>query len=271
MPEIPTESLLTETETSSTKSALADDEIPSETQPFDSKTYENLFDITSSISRSRLPFPDVSKKFYLREGRRWARNETGNRDCDPTPMKTSKEGLNVLRRGNVSGSLPENIAHLRKELKNEKDRHKRAVKYGVINVAVKLKESIVLSTREAALLYTSEKNRILNIQDTQSSYRASDTYKILSKYLNVAQLYIFGVAYLFEAHGRDLNQISQAIFSLLSRFRDRMNNEKALLALAPSYRIVQQLLTTKCDRDTFDVLLSKVTSKGTVLKLRGTK
>ena len=232
MPEIPTESLLTETETSSTKSALADDEIPSETQPFDSKTYENLFDITSSISRSRLPFPDVSKKFYLREGRRWARNKTGNRDCDPTPMKTSKEGLNV---------------------------------------AVKLKESIVLSTREAALLYNSEKNRILNIQDTQSSYRASDTYKILSKYLNVAQLYIFGVAYLFEAHGRDLNQISQAIFSLLSRFRDRMNNEKALLALAPSYRIVQQLLTTKCDRDTFDVLLSKVTSKGTVLKLRGTK
>ena len=159
---------------------------------------------------------------------------------------------------------------MRKELKNEKDRHKQAVKYRVINEAVKLKESIVLSTREAALLYTSEKNRILNIQDMQTSYRASDTYKILSKYLNVAQLYIFGVAYLFEAHGRDLNQISQAIFSLLSRFRDRMN-EKALLALAPSYRIVQQLLTTKCDRDTFDVLLSKVTSKGTVLKLRGTK
>ena len=101
--------------------------------------------------------------------------------------------------------------HLRKELKNEKDRHKRTVKYRVINEAVKLKESIVLSTREAALLYTSEKNRILNIQDMQTSYRASDTCKILSKYLNVAQLYIFGVAYLFEAHDRDLNQISQSI------------------------------------------------------------
>lgn len=116
-----------------------------------------------------------------------------------------------------------------------------------------------------------KKIRILNIQDTQSSYRASDTYKILSYYFNVAQLYIFGVAYLFEAHGRDLNQISQAIFSLMSRFQDRMNNEKALLALAPSYRIVQQLLTSKCNRDTLDVLLSKVTSKGTVLKLLGTK
>lgn len=167
----------------------------------------------------------------------------------------------------MSGSLAENIVHLRKELKSEKDGHKRAFKYGVIKVVVKLKTSIVLSTREAALLYTSEKSRILNIQDTQSSYRASDTYKILFNYLNVAQLYIFGVAYLFEAHGRDLNQISQAIFCLMSRFQDRMSNEKALLALAPSYRIVKQLLTSKRDQDTLDVLLSKVTSKGTVLKL----
>lgn len=60
----------------------------------------------------------------------------------------------------------------------------------MIKVAVKLKVSIVLSMREAALLYTSEKSRILNMQDTQSSYRASDTYKILSNYLNLAQLYI---------------------------------------------------------------------------------
>ena len=46
-----------------------------------------------------------------------------------------------------------------------------------------------------------------------------------------------------------------------------MSNEKALLALAPSYHIVKQLLTSKRDQDTLDVLLSKVTSKGTVLKL----
>ena len=90
----------------------------------------------------------------------------------------------------MSGSLPENIAHLRKELKSEKDGHKRAFKYGVMKVAVMLKASIVLSMREAALLYTSEKSSILNIQETQSSYRASDTCKILSNYLNVAQLYI---------------------------------------------------------------------------------
>lgn len=50
-----------------------------------------------------------------------------------------------------------------------------------------------------------------------------------------------------------------------------MNNGKALQILAPSYRIVQQLLSSKRDRDTLDVLLSKVTSKSTVLKLRGTK
>ena len=140
-------------------------EILSKTQPVDSKIYENLSDINSSISHSRLPFPDVSKKFYFREGGRWARNKTHNKDRDVSPVKTSKDGLNVLRRGNLSGSLPKNIAHLRKELKSEKDGHKQAFKYGVIKEAVKLKASIVLSMREVALLYTSEKSRILNIQE----------------------------------------------------------------------------------------------------------
>lgn len=137
-------------------------------------------------------------------------------------------------------------------------------------MALKLQESLVLSTRKAASLYTSEKNKFLNIQGSLSSYRASDTYEVPSNYLNVAQLCIFGVVYLFEAHGRDLNQISHSIFSLMSRFQTK-NNEKALLTLAPSYRIVQQLLTSKRDRDTIDILLSTVTSKTTVLKLRGTK
>ena len=177
--EMPTESLPSDTE-SPTEGQPADIELSvenvaveilSKTQSVDSKIYENLSDINSSISHSRLPFPDVSKKFYFREGGRWARNKMHNKDRDVSPVKTSKDGLNVLTRGNLSGSLPKNIAPLRKELKSEKDGHKRAFKYGVIKEAVKLKASIVLSMREVALLYTSEKSRILNIQDTQSSYR----------------------------------------------------------------------------------------------------
>jgi len=138
-------------------------------------------------------------------------------------------------------------------------------------VAVELEKKIVLSTWEAAMLYTAEKNKFLNRHDSTPSYRASDTYEILSNYLNIAQLYISRVAYLVEAHGRDLNEISQAIFSLMSRFQTTVIKEKALLALTPSYRIIQQLLTSKRDRDTLDVLVSKVTSTRTVLQLRGMK
>ena len=163
-----------------------------------------------------MPFPDASKKFYFREGRCWGRNETRNKDRDNAPVKTSKNGLNVLRRGNISGSIRENIERLRKELKGEKNKQKQAIKCGAIKVAVELEKKIVLSTWEAALLYTSEKNKFLNRHDSTPSYRASDTYEILSNYLNIAQLYISGVAYLVEAHGRDLNEISQAIFSLMS-------------------------------------------------------
>lgn len=187
-----------------------------------------------SISDSKLPFPDVSKNFYFREGRCWGRNETRNKERDATPVQTTEDGLNVLQRGNVSGSIRENIERLKKELKREKNKQKQAIKYAAIKVAVKLEESLVLSTREAASLYTSEKNKFLNIQGSLSSYRASDTYKVLSNYLNVAQLCIFGEVYLVEAHGRDLNQLSHSIFSLMSRFQTK-KNENALLTLAPSY------------------------------------
>lgn len=120
----------------------------------------------------------------------------------------------MLRRGNVTGSLRENIEHLSKQLRIGKNKEKQAIKYGVIKVAANLEESMVLSTREAALLYNSEKNSFLGIKDgTKSSYRAIDTYQLLSNHLNVAQMYICGIAYLFDAHGRDLNQISHGIFS----------------------------------------------------------
>lgn len=97
-------------------------------------------------------------------------------------MKISKDGLNILQTGNISGSIRENIKHLRKELKGEKNKQKQAIKCGAIKVTVELEKTIVLSTREAALLYTSEKNKFFDRHDFTPSYRASDTYKILSNY-----------------------------------------------------------------------------------------
>ena len=48
----------------------------------------------------------------------------------------------MLRRGNTSGSIRGNIEHLREELKGEKDKHKQAIKHGVLKVAIKLEESM---------------------------------------------------------------------------------------------------------------------------------
>ena len=84
-------------------------------------------------------------------------------------------------------------------------------------------------------------------------------------------MYIFGAGYLFEAHDRDLDQIGKGIFTLISRFQSRRFNEKVLRTLKPSYQIIQHLLTSKRNRDTLDMLLCKVSSKNTVLELRGTK
>ena len=153
--------------------------------------------------------------------------------------------MSRLQRGNVTGSMRKNIEHLQEQLKNGRNMHKKAIKHGVIKVAVQLEESVIMSTREAASLYIAERNSLLNIKEDNSSYRAIDTYQLLCNYLNVAQLYIFGFAYLVDAHNRDLNQISHGIFSLISRVQTKINTEKALETLVSSYQIVQKLLTLR--------------------------
>lgn len=232
--EIPVENLQTDTKLPAnnlpTDTKIPTDSLPvhskkpAKNQPANSKVPENSLPVENdtansptqdfSVSDSQLPFPDASKEFYRHQGRSWARHEARDRARDATPITSNKAGFTVLRRGNVTGSLHENIEHLSKQLRIGKNKEKQAIKYGVIKVAANLEESMVLSTREAALLYNSEKNSFLGIKDgTKSSYRAIDTYQLLSNHLNVAQMYICGIAYLFDAHGRDLNQISNGIFS----------------------------------------------------------
>ena len=119
-----------------------------------------------SVLDSQLPFPDTSKEFYRHQGRSWARHETQDEARNADPITSNKAGFNVLRRGNVTGSVHENIDHVSKQMKIEKkNKGKQAIKYGVIKVAAKLEKPMVLSTREAALLYNSEKNRFLGLKD----------------------------------------------------------------------------------------------------------
>ena len=210
--EIPTDSLPVHSKKPA-KNQRANSKVPEDNLPVENDT-ANSPTQDFSVSDSQLPFPDASKEFYRHQGRSWARHEARDRARDATPITSNKAGFTVLRRGNVTGSLHENIEHLSKQLRIGKNKEKQAIKYGVIKVAANLEESMVLSTREAALLYNSEKNSFLGIKDgTKSSYRAIDTYQLLSNHLNVAQMYICGIAYLFDAHGRDLNQISNGIFS----------------------------------------------------------
>lgn len=89
---VPAETEIPESETSATKSPSTDNKIPGGTLPADSKIPENPSDVNCSISDSKLPFPDVSKNFYFREGRRWGRNETRNKERDATPVQTTEDG-----------------------------------------------------------------------------------------------------------------------------------------------------------------------------------
>lgn len=76
-----------------------------------------------------MPFPDVSKSFYSCEGRRWARHETRNKIRDAESVKSSEAGLNILKRGNVTGSMRENNGHFREQLKVENNRQDESLRW----------------------------------------------------------------------------------------------------------------------------------------------
>ena len=96
--------------------------------------------------------------------------------------------------------------------------------------------------------------------------QSSAMLDVISKHLNVVQIYICGKAFVMENRGGDVAKIVNSLENVKTA-DEKMINEKVEKAVGESYHTMLQYLDSKRDRDTLNTVLTKITSVNFMAKL----
>ena len=235
-----------------------DDEIPPDDETSSSHTLSNDSDsdhtqvISHAGSSCSLPFPEVSCEWYEKQRALEVRNAAREE------LRSSKEGIcddkgNIcfVDRSQVKGELSQNIQTLKDQvarLKNgaTKQHLSSIIKSGEFIIA----NGPIVKTQELGRVYAREKG-------LTTRKRSVELYEMLSRYLNLAQIYMFGVAYVTQ-NSANLAAITSSIRSTIDveeitkeRVEDRL---KKVIPSALKY------LDSHRDRQVLKYLLAELTN-----------
>ena len=235
-----------------------DDEIPPDDETSSSHTLSNDSDsdhtqvISHAGSSCSLPFPEVSCEWYEKQRALEVRNAAREE------LRSSKEGIcddkgNIcfVDRSQVKGELLQNIHTLKDQVARLKD---GATKQHLSSI-IKSGEFIIangpiVKTQELGRVYAREKG-------LTTRKRSVELYEMLSRYLNLAQIYMFGVAYVTQ-NSANLAAITSSIRSTIDveeitkeRVEDRL---KKVIPSALKY------LDSHRDRQVLKYLLAELTN-----------
>ena len=237
---------------------------------FSKSSSEKKFVFSVPQDKMLLPFPGVSRDFYKLQGKNWAANNLRNLErTNTTVVEENNETIGRCK-GTKIGTLEENIAELESMIQVEKNVRRTAELKSIVAVAKELKASTVLSTHGALEIYWENKNLHLNTQH-RGFYRASDTYQILSRHLNIAQVIVAGKGYLCESHNTDITKLQKALTTMFNEQSDNAFVSQVRTRLDSRFETALRCLDTKKDRDIFIGVFAKMTSANTVMHLRTVK
>lgn len=226
-------------------------------------------------SRTALPFPGASQRFYARQYVKATKNIKRESRRMGNPVLRNGNDIIGMQRSKVEGNLNQNKESIEKQIEECKYETKRAQLLGIAEVAKELKKVVLMKTSRALEIYKTTKVKFTkaNVQISSTCFRAVDTYEMLSKYLNVAQIYIDQQAFIVESSGTDINKVVDSISRMLENRRTGSTNVNQTVqsCLKDSFKDVLCYLDTKRDRDVLEAIVSKVTSLNTVVSLKGTK
>jgi hypothetical protein len=160
-----------------------------------------------------------------------------------------------LVRGGVTGNLSENIELLLEKLSaagsNNQQNHLRAM----LSIARFLMDNgYIVPTQKLAEMY----KEIKSLKES-TRIESSRMIEILSKHLNVAQVYIGRRGYTIENHGKEVMKLLDSVQGI-EMSDESIVNMKVEEAIGDSYATTMDYLDSKRDRDTLKAVLTKITS-----------
>lgn len=184
-------------------------------------------------------------------------------------MLMDEKGMNLAtNRSRVIGHLEENIEVLQERIDRAKMPKEKTRLHAIKAVGEHLLKNPIVPTQDAGQILAQATQQTI---DGVTKRRFSmEIYEILTKLLNVLQIYIREKAFLMENRSSRLLDVVNNVKKIFDSFDVRSQlNAHIEEKIADCYKTSLAYLDTKRDRDTLKFLLTKITNRNFMAKLQG--
>ncbi len=210
---------------------------------------------------SCLPFPRLPLKWYENQGRLGESNRS--RVTRKTSIISDDSGnLKCLNGAQVEGNLLSNKDELQakiRECTSSKARNHYDALLAVVNMM--LEKGPILPTREVGAVYSGKKHGVSSNAST-----SANIYDILSRHLNIVQIYINGKAYIMENTG-SVSTLLQTLEGTIDT--DKVVNQRTQERIGGVLKQVLEYAEPPRDKQIIKGLIATVTSIKQAAKLQG--
>ena len=210
-----------------------------------------------------LPFPSVSNEWYEKQRALEVHNAAREERRSTNTTAFDEEGnISFVDRSQTKGPLHQNI----QSLKDQAAKLKEGSAKQHISSLIKAGEFIVAN---GPVVKTQEVGRIyLNEKGLTTRKRSLELYEVLSKHLNLAQIYMYGVAYVVH-NTTDLAAITTSLRSTIDT--EHVVKKKVQDCLKEVFPSALKYLDSHQDRQVLKALFVELTNISFAARLQGVK
>ena len=224
---------------------------------------------TSSVGEEPeelIPLLGPSLSWYEDRGVKAVTNILRSEERQTSGVIMQKNERKFLVRGSVSGTLEENIGVLLEKLGSSGSLKQQEHFSAMISLAKYILENGPIVATQVLIKHYKD---LKGLKDP-SRMESSRLLEILSKHLNVAQIYIQEKGYIAENNGTgELLKMMNSIENIKKEDDQKIINEKIKQVIEGDYHMILKYMDSKRDRDTFKAILTRITSATFMANLAG--
>ena len=209
------------------------------------------------------PFPSVSSEWYEKQRALELHNAAREERRSTSTTAFDEEGnISFMDRSQTKGTLLQNIL----SLKNQVAKLQEGSTKQHISALIKAGEFIVAN---GPVVKTQEVGRVyLNVKGSTTRKRSLEIYEIFSKHLNLAQIYMYGVAYVVQ-NTTGLAMITTSLKSAVDN--EYVVKERVQDCLKEVFPSALKYLDSHRDRQVLKALFAELTNISFTARLQGVK
>ena len=202
-----------------------------------------------------LPLKGPGFQWYTERGINLTANMARSEERTRNPVIVEENQMKGLIRGTGKGTLAQNVEDLIERVTTAGSSKQQNHLSAMISLAHHIIENgLLVPTQDLVKKYKEFKGL-----KESSCLESSRLLEIMSKHLNVAQIYIDGKGYIIENHGKEIVKIVESL-QQMGKTDQTIVNQRVEEAIGSTYDTLLQYLDSKRDRDTVKAILTQITS-----------